>query len=350
MKIPVFKTKDLDVTQSFDLKNPEERKVYFEAKAGLEIKKIEEFLKNNTFVAYLMGKKGSGKGTRAKMFKEILGEDKVAHISVGDLVRSVHKALETKEGKKELIEYLKKDYRGYISVEEGIDAILGRSQDKVSVPDELILSLLKREIDKHDRKALFIDGFPRTLDQISYSLYFRTLIGYRDDPDFFVIVDVPEAVIGARIKDRVVCPKCFTPRGLSLMPTESVGYDKEEKKFFLRCGSESCNGERMREKEGEVGIEKIKDRLEADGALIEKAFSLHGVPKILLRNSVALNEVKEMVDEYEVTLEFYYENKDGKVVKKTRQWVTKDDEGVESVSLLPEPGVLSMIKQIADLI
>lgn len=246
--------------------------------------------------------------------------------------------------------YLEKDYRGYLSVEEGIKVILGRSQDKVSVPDELILSLLKREIDKHGRKAIFIDGFPRTLDQISYSLYFRSLIGYRDDPDFFVIVDVAESVIKARIKDRVVCPKCFTPRGLSLMPTERVGYDEEEKEYFLRCDNLECKGERMREKEGEVGVETIKDRLEADRALIEKTFLLHGVPKILLRNTVCLEDIKEMVDDYEVTPEFYYERKGKEVIKKTRRWVVKDDEGVESVSLLPEPGVLAMIKQLADLI
>lgn len=100
MKIPVFKTKDPGVLKSFDLRNPLERKEYFEAKAGLEIAKIRGFLENNTFVVYLMGKKGSGKGTRAKMFKEIFGEDRVAHISVGDLVRSVHKAIKTPEGKK----------------------------------------------------------------------------------------------------------------------------------------------------------------------------------------------------------------------------------------------------------
>ncbi len=40
------------------------------------------------------------------------------------------------------VDYLKKDYRGYISIDEGIDAILNRSQDKVSVPNELMMSLI----------------------------------------------------------------------------------------------------------------------------------------------------------------------------------------------------------------
>src|SRR3989344_4540913 len=59
------------------------------------------------------------------------------------------------------------------------------------LPTEFILALVERKIDQIGRKAIFIDGFPRDLDQISYSLYFRSLIGYREDPAFFTFISLP---------------------------------------------------------------------------------------------------------------------------------------------------------------
>ena len=106
----------------------------------------------------------------------------------------------------------------------------------------------------------------------------------------------------------------------------------------------------MLAKEGdELGIEPIKARLEKDAELIEQAFSLYGIPKVLLRNSVPVKDAKEFVDDYEITPEYYYEwDKDKKkVLVKEKPWVVLDDEGVESVSLLAQPVVVSLIKQIA---
>ena len=54
--------------KKFDLSSPEGRKDYFEAKVGDEIGHLRNFLNKNTFVAYLLGKKNSGKGTYAKLF------------------------------------------------------------------------------------------------------------------------------------------------------------------------------------------------------------------------------------------------------------------------------------------
>ena len=144
------------------------------------------------------------------MFREIVGEDLAVHISVGDIVREVEEEIKDEGKKQELLEYLKKNYRGYIPLEETFEALSSRST-KTLLPTEFILALTKREIDKHPKKTLFIDGFPRNLDQISYSLFFRDLAGYRYDPDIFILVDVPEAVIEKRIQYRVVCPVCQTP-------------------------------------------------------------------------------------------------------------------------------------------
>ncbi len=351
-EFPLFKTKVDGVDKKFDLADLDQRKEYFEAKAGNEIAKLKKFFdEGGSFIAYMLGKKSAGKGTYTKLMAEVFGQDKVGHISVGDIVRTVHKDLETEEGKKELAEYLKNNYRGYISVEEGIDAILNRSQDKVSVPDELMLALVKREIDRSGKKSLFIDGFPRTLDQISYSLFFRDLIDYREDPDVFVAIDIPEMVIDARMKNRVVCPKCQTPRNLMLFTTKEVGYDKGKDEFYLKCDNPECDGERMGGKEGDdAGIESIRNRLNTDDELIDKTFSLHGVPKVLLRNAMPVDRAKETVDDYEITPEYYYEYDEvaDKVKTLEKPWIVKDDEGIEVYSLLAPPVTISLIKQLVE--
>jgi adenylate kinase family enzyme len=353
VQFPVFKTKSLPY-KKFDLNDPAQRKAYYEFKAGSEIEKLQAYLKDNTFVAILLGKKNSGKGTFSKGFAEALGmQDRIAHLSVGDLVRSVHTSVETDpKFKEELMVYLKKNYRGYISVDQAIDALLGRNQSTL-LPDEFILTLIKREIDKIGPKAIFIDGFPRNLDQVSYSLFIRDLIGYRDDPDFLVMIDIPETVIDERIKYRVICPKCHTPRNLKLLPTKDIEYDAVEKKFSMLCDNPECGKAKMVGKEGdELGIEPIRDRLEMDENLIAKAFQLHGIPKILLRNSVPVAEVDEMVDDYEITPEyvFKWDDKLKKVKVSEKPYVVNDDLGTPSHSLLPPPVVVALIKQLADLL
>jgi adenylate kinase family enzyme len=350
MQFPVFQTKEEGKNEVFDLNKPEEVKKYFEYKAGPEIEKIKKYLENNTFVAYLLGKKSAGKGVTSKMFTTIFGTDKVGHISVGDVVREVDEEMADPKKKEGLIEYLKKNYRGYYSLEEILKSQEDRGTGKPLLPTEYILTLLKREIEKMGKKTLFIDGLPRTLDQVSYSLFFRELIGYREDPDMFILLQVPEIIIDERIKTRVICPKCHTPRNLKLHMTAKAGFDEKENKFYLNCDNPQCNGERMVTKEGdEQGIEPIRERLTNDGKLIEMAFSLYGVPKVLLRNSVPVSE-KDKVDEYELTPEFVlnYDKESKKVVVTKKAYVIKDDEGIDSYSLLPQAVAVSMIKQIAD--
>lgn len=345
------KTKISGLTEKFNLSIPEERKKYFEQKAGKEIEKLRKYLKNNTFIAYWLGKKNSGKGTYSKLIMEILGEDKIGHISVGDIVRSVHKDMENKVKKEELIKYLEKNYRGYISINEAISALLARDT-KTLLPTEFILALVKREIDKMPKKTLFIDGFPRELDQVSYSLYFRDLINYREDSDVFIAIDIPETVIDERMKYRVVCPICQTPRNLKLLATQKVGHDKAKNEFYLMCDNPKCKNTRMGAKEGDnLGIKSISARLELDDKLIEKVFSLHGIPKILLRNSIPVNKAKKLVDKYEITPEYSYElDPDGKVKTIEKPWVIKDDDNQDSYSLLAPPVVVSLIKQLTGIL
>lgn len=348
-EFPLVKTKSESVTGKFNLSDIEERKKYFNKKTGNEIEKLKTFFdKGNTFIVYLLGKKNAGKGTYTKLLMEIFDKDKIGHISVGDIVRDVHNGMEDENKKKELLDYLNKHYRGYISIEDGIDALLNRDT-KTLLPTEFILALVKMEIDKMDKKSLFIDGFPRDLDQVSYSLFFKDLIDYRQDPDIFAAIDIPEAVIDERMKFRAVCPKCHTPRNLKLLATEKVGYDERKKEFYLMCDNPDCNNARMGAKEGDnLGIESIRDRLKMDDKLINKAFSLHGVPKILLRNAIPVDIADDYVDDYEITPEYYYEYDEKSKVVKTleKPFVVKDDEEIEVCSLLAPPVVVSLIKQL----
>jgi adenylate kinase family enzyme len=352
MKFPIFKTKTRGVTKKFNLADPKERTAYFKLKAGPEIAKLREYLRKNTFIAYFLGKKNSGKGTYAKMFAEIVGSEKISHFSIGDMVRGVDEELKNKKRKKELYFFLERNYRGWLSFKKVFSTLEKRST-KTLLPSELILALVKREIFRREKKTLFIDGFPRDLDQVSYSLFFRDLIGYREDSDIFILIDVPESVIDERIKWRRVCPKCQTSRNFKLLPTSKIGYDKRKKEFYLICDNPSCPGARMIAKEGdELGVAPIKERLKLDEKLIKQAFSLYGIPKIFLRNSLPVKVAKKFVDDYEITPEYDYQwdEKEKKVRIIEKPWLILDDEGVRSYSLLAAPVTVSLIKQIADVL
>ncbi len=348
IEFPIYKTKT-EVLSAFNLSDPKERRKYFEFKAGAEIKQIKEYLEHNTFIAYLLGKKNSGKGTYSKLFIDIFGSDKVAHLSIGDMIRKVHKDFEQPDKRQEIMNFLEQNYRGYVSLEDAVKSLINRDT-KSLLPTELILALIKREIGQIGKKALFIDGFPRDLDQISYSLFFRDLIDHRKDPDIFVLIDVPKAVIEERIKYRVICPRCQMSRNLKVFPTEKVGYNKEQNTFYLICDDPDCQGERMVGKEGDsLGTASIKERLEKDDKLIKQAFLLYGIPKVFLRNTVPVKLADEYIDDYERTPAYGYKNNEAskKVDIIEEPWTIPDDQDVPSYSLLAPPVVVSLIKQIA---
>jgi len=347
----VVGTKVRGLNTVYNLADPQSRKKYFEAKIGPEIKKIREYLKTGTFMAFFVGKKNSGKGTYSNMIAEIFGQDKIALVGVGDLVREVHsnwdRFVKTDEYRK-----LKKTYRGFISFEEAVERLHGRSTSSL-LPSEFILSLLKVRLEKYQGKAVFLDGLPRDLDQISYSLFFRDLANFRDDPDMFILIDIPISVIDERIKYRVVCPKCKTSRNLKLLVTKDISYDKKNNKFLLHCDNPDCEKEIMLPKEGDnLGIGPIKDRLAKDEEILKSVFGLHGLPKILLRNHVKVTDAAKYFDSYEITPEYVLSRneKKGTVEVGEKPWTVKDDNGEESYSLLPPAVIVALVKQLADVL
>lgn len=348
---PVSVTKREGVAESFALEDPAERRRYFHAKVGREIEFLRDFLRQNTFVGILLGPKNSGKGTYIKLFMEAVGAERIAHISLGDVVRSAHKELADASRAPGLVAFLKSRYRGFLAVDKAVDAIMSRGTAAL-LPTEVVLALIEREISKMEKKAVLIDGFPRNLDQVSYSLYFRNIIGYRDDPDFLVFIDVPMAVINERIKDRVVCPVCQTPRGLKLSRTKEIGYDETAKEFYLICDDAACGGARMVPKEGDaLGVGPILERIQDDWRVMEKLLELQGVPRVCLRNSLPVSEA-EKVDQYEITPAYHYEWDEAarRVNVMERQWIVPDDSGADSYSLLPAAVAVSFISQTARLL
>lgn len=350
MKFPIFKTKTEGKDRTFNLTDPVERNDYFHYKADEEIDKLKDYVRENSFIVYLLGKKNSGKGTYSKMFAEIINPERIDHFSVGDMIREVSKEIQDGTKKAEIEDYLKKEYRGWVPAEDLIKAIENRDT-KTLLPTELILALVKREIAKRPKKTIFIDGFPREMDQVSYSLFFRDLIGFRNDQDVLAFIDVPTNVIEERIKWRRICPVCNTSRSIKLLPTAKIGYDEATKEFSLLCDNPKCSGhntQKLGPKEGdELGIAPLKARLELDQKLMEKAMTLYGIPKVYLRNALPADSAKDYVDDYELTPEFEY-SWDGKEVKVSQKpWTVKDDEGVTSHSLMAAPVVVSLIKQLS---
>jgi adenylate kinase family enzyme len=349
LEFPIIGTKLPNLDRHFDLESPEGRKKYFKAKVGDEINHISEFLKENTFLAYFLGKKGSGKGTYSKLMIEIFGEDKIAHVSIGDLIREIDDWKGFEKTKKH--DSMKKYYRGYVSFEDAVKAHVERSTSKL-LPTEFILALVKAHIDELDGKAVFIDGLPRQMDQISYSLYFRDIANYRNDPDFFVLIDIPEMVIEERIKHRRICPSCNTSRNLKLLITSKVGFDREKNEYFLKCDNHNCKDLRMVAKEGdEKGLEPIRERLENDEKLLKTAFNLYGIEKILLRNHIPVEEAKKLFDPYEITPEFKLTaGAGGRIKIAKKEWIVKDDNGEDSYSLMAPAVVVSFIKQLNEIL
>jgi hypothetical protein len=168
----------------------------------------------------------------------------------------------------------------------------------------------------------------------------------------FILIDVPEQVIDERIKHRVICPKCQTPRNIKLLATPFPGYDEEKDEYYLMCDNPECEKAVMGKKEGdELGIETIKGRLENDDQLIRNVFNLHGVPKVYLRNAIPVDLAADFIDDYEITPEFTYEkDEEGKVAIVEKGYTVKDDNGIESYSLLAPPVVVAMVKQIVKIL
>ncbi len=333
----------------YDLSNPSDRMEYFEEKVGEEISAIKKYLESNSFVAYLLAKKMAGKGTYATMLREVFGEEKIAHVSVGDLVRDAENMAVDEKGARILNDWLKKNYSGGFRVDDLIEMLRNHEFSKY-YPTGMIISLLERAIHDCRGKALLIDGFPRTLDQIENSLKFTELIDYRPDPDFFVHIECPEEVILERYKGRRVCPKCSSTGHITLLPKPGVKYDEEKKEYILLCDNPACNKEPLIKKQAdELGAQYVEKRNSDTQELMDeiKKYTETG-SSILLKNAVPVEGF--VGEDYEVTkiTEYSRNETSGEITRTDKPWIMKDNDGVDCYSYYPAAVVKDFIRQLAN--
>ena len=142
-----------------------------------------------------LGPPGAGKGTQAQ---RICWEFGIAQISTGDLLRS--------------------------NISKGTP--IGIEADKYIndgnlVPDELIIEMIKEELQLTGTYGYLLDGFPRTLPQaIALDSVMETLNG---KIDIVLQLDVPNSEILPRLTARRTCPECGKSYHLIYNPPAKEG-------------------------------------------------------------------------------------------------------------------------------
>jgi len=190
-----------------------------------------------------MGPPGVGKGTQAAQLQALLG---VPHVSTGNILRAAIQ----QEGSP-----LGREVRMFVES--------GRL-----VPDHLMGDLIAERLEREDAAAGFIlDGFPRTLEQVSILEGVLGRLGLALDRVLMLVV--PETEIVRRLSGRRTCPKCGTVFHLESRPPAAPGVCDE-------CGSalvqrtddtEQVIRERMKVYAGQTL--PVADAYRAKGILVE---------------------------------------------------------------------------------
>ena len=190
-----------------------------------------------------MGPPGVGKGTQAAQLQALLG---VPHVSTGNILRAAIQ----QEGSP-----LGREVRRFVES--------GRL-----VPDDLMGDLIAERVEREDAAAGFIlDGFPRTLEQVSILEGVLGRLGLALDRVLMLVV--PETEIVRRLSGRRTCPKCGTVFHLESRPPAAPGVCDE-------CGSalvqrtddtEQVIRERMKVYAGQTL--PVADAYRAKGILVE---------------------------------------------------------------------------------
>ncbi|MBX3457137.1 MAG: nucleoside monophosphate kinase [Candidatus Paracaedibacteraceae bacterium] len=131
-------------------------------------------------ILVLFGPPGSGKGTQSEL---LLETGNFVHISTGDLLRAE------------------------IASGSEIGLKVKEIMSQGSFPsDDIIIALVKDQLDTHKGKQIIFDGFPRTLNQV---LAFDNLLGVQRENVSIVInlqVDLDQLV--DRVSGRFSCKEC----------------------------------------------------------------------------------------------------------------------------------------------
>jgi adenylate kinase len=128
----------------------------------------------------LLGAPGAGKGTQCK---SIVAQYGLLHLSSGDILRR-ERAEGTELGKKA---------QGYMD-------------SGALVPDEIIIEMMAKAIDKAPAAGFILDGFPRTVNQ-AVELD-KALAARGQQIDAVLNLQIDDSVVTKRITGRRSCPAC----------------------------------------------------------------------------------------------------------------------------------------------
>lgn len=167
----------------------------------------------------LFGPPGAGKGTQSAMLVDKLG---MAHLSTGDMFRH-HIKNATELGQK---------------VKEIMDG--GNL-----VPDDIVVEMVKAEIQKLKGKDFILDGFPRTVPQAE--ALEAMLQDNEISLDRAIFLEVPEEELVDRLSGRRTCKGCGAVFHTVHKPPQKEG----------RC--DECGGELVQREDDKV--ESVKNRL-----------------------------------------------------------------------------------------
>jgi len=202
----------------------------------------------------LLGAPGAGKGTLSERCIELL---KFKHISTGNLFRH-HISTNTEIGKK-------------------VDALI---KSGGMVPDEIVVDMVRQElvpvVANTAQQSLFLDGFPRTVEQA------KVLLAMIKEPLFnnlevkVVHLWLPSIdIVVDRLTSRVICSN------KDCQATYSIKDFNEEEKAAMIC--KKCGGKLIKRSDDEV--DAIRKRLElyqqTEKEIIDQ-FALANIPIIRL--------------------------------------------------------------------
>jgi len=128
----------------------------------------------------LLGAPGAGKGTQCK---NIVARYNLLHLSSGDILRQ-ERAESTELGKKA---------QSYMD-------------SGALVPDEIIIEMMAKAIEKAPADGFILDGFPRTVNQ-AVELD-KALVAGGQQIDAVLNLEIDDNVVTKRITGRRSCPQC----------------------------------------------------------------------------------------------------------------------------------------------
>lgn len=131
-------------------------------------------------ILIMFGPPGSGKGTQSDM---LVSTGKFVHVSTGDLLRS--------------------EISQNTPIGQNVKEIMSRGEFP---NDDIIMSLMNKQLDKYNGKQIICDGFPRTMNQV---LAFDTLLSVkRENVGLVVSLNVNLDQLIERVSGRYSCKEC----------------------------------------------------------------------------------------------------------------------------------------------